>query len=916
MNHFSTPLFIPLLILFALGLNLNAQKNNTRSILDLQSRYIFTIDSLEGFDENAAASAALSEGYYGDEFKVRMYHYKRAYINSKYKLKSKVHINNFLGITNSRAASCINEDFESSMPAIITTSNQIAGWTVTSGNNGLPNNACSIGGCCPNQPVDCELIQCPTSGYLDPSIGTCYPIFSVFGNSNNNGNTFNPNLPQMKGTNIIRINNNFPQSSIARLSKTINVTASSALFQFAYISVLSPGHPCCGSTAFFIKLTNLTTNSILACPSASIFSPAPGCNSVSPSTQYYLAGGACGVNPANNNNQSIFNKWSLGSLDLTPYTGNNINIEITVTDCATGAHFGYAYFDSQCSPMDITGNNTLYPISSPSIVLTSCSPSSNTIIAPPSVGPYTWTSTAISIPPNLSTPSHTNTTLISNQSGTVALIMSPPGICSPIIKVITLSVTNAPVANIQVTQPSCTNSVATVSLTINSSNTISPSIIWNPPGTISSNSLTNSNPPPGSGSVTIEDVFGCTLSLSYSINTSPISPIINSLNVNPTKCDTASGMISLNVFPINTMFSWSPPVSNTYSASQIPEGVYSITLTNQTCTTYTQITIQAINKATIINVSNTLSNCNAATGGATITALNSNNIYVWTPPVSTSSIISNVPAGNYTVNINQGGCGTTSIITILNPEGPQKIETLKKDNICKKNTGSISILGIDGGTPPYLFSFNNTNYSTTDSFHNLAAGNYYIYIKDANGCIYMHKETVKDLDSKIEIHYKINTTGNCEETYSVLIDSIVGGVPPYYLSVNGSPLFYAQSINDLTESEYVINVYDANNCITPNYIVNKTIKSKPLIYIPNSFTPNNDGLNDFWIPFIDCVVEYKCLIFDRWGILIKQMNNMEEFWDGIFKGKELPVGVYSYIIDIIEFSSKAKRLTGHINLIK
>lgn len=915
MNHFSTRLFILLLILFVVGFNLNAQNNNTRSILDVQSRYIFTTDSLEGFDEKAAGSAALSEGYYGDEFKVRMYYYKRAYINSKYKLKSKVQINNFFGITNSRAASCINEDFESSVPAIITTSNQIAGWTVTSGNNGLPNNACSIGGCCPNQPVDCELIQCSTGGYIDPVIGSCYPIFSVFGNNNNNGNSVNPALQQMKGDNIIRINNNIGGADVTKLTKTINVTSANALFQFAQMSVFFPTHSCCFSSAVFIKITNVTANTVIPCPTLSSFAPSGFLCTNTTSIQFFVAGSNCPSNSTSNVLNPVFNKWVFNSIDLSPYIGNTISVEITAVDCPTGGHYAYVYFDSQCLPLDIIGNNNTYPISTPSIVLTTCAPNSNTVTAPLNVGPYTWTSTAISIPANLSTPSHTNTTLISNQSGTVALIMSPPGICSPIVKVITLSISTAPVANIQVTQPSCTNSVATVSLTINSSNTFSPSIIWNPPGTISSNSLTNSNPPAGSGSVTLAEA-GCTLVLNYSITPSPINPIINALNITPTKCDSALGMINLNVVPLGTTFSWSPPVSNTYSASNLGEGIYSITLTNQTCTTYMQITIPATNKATILNVSSTSSNCDAATGGATITAQNTNNIYVWTPPVSTSSIINNVPAGNYTVNINSGGCGTTSVVAILNPQAPQKIETLKQDNICKKNTGIISIVGVNGGTPPYLYSFNNTNYSTTNSFPNLAGGVYYIYVKDAKGCVYMQTETVKDLEARSKLHYKINITGNCEETYCILIDSIAGGVPPYYLSVNGSPLFYSHAINDLTEPEYVINVYDANNCMTPNYITNKNVKSKPVIYIPNTFTPNSDGLNDSWIPFIDCVMDYRCLIFDRWGILIKEMNTIGEAWDGIFKGKELPIGVYSYIIDINELSSKAKRITGHINLVK
>ena len=75
-------------MVFAVGFNLNGQNNNRLSILDHQSRYIFNVDSLEGFDDKEAGSAALSEGYYGDEFKIRMYHYKRDFVNSKYKIKN------------------------------------------------------------------------------------------------------------------------------------------------------------------------------------------------------------------------------------------------------------------------------------------------------------------------------------------------------------------------------------------------------------------------------------------------------------------------------------------------------------------------------------------------------------------------------------------------------------------------------------------------------------------------------------------------------------------------------------------------------------------------------------------------------------------------------------------------------------
>lgn len=902
--------------LLLLSINSKAQTLEKLSPIYIQVSYIFDPDSLVGFNEKYAIMNAISEGYSGTELKVRLYQLKREYIQFKYNLAYNqptfTQNLNLIG----RAASCNNEDFEASIPGNITNSNQILGWSVMSGTNALPNNACNIGGCCPSQPVACELIQCPATGYIDPVIGNCYPLFSVYGNNTNNGNTVNPTLPQMKGSNIIRINNNFPQSGVARLSKTINVNASNALFQFAYSAVLSPGHPCCASTGFFINITNTTANTVIACPSSTIYSPAPGCSSVYPSTQFHLSDGTCGLNPSNNNNQPIFNKWSTGALYLTPFIGNNITIEVTVTDCATGAHYGYAYFDAQCSPLDIIGNTTSYPISSPSIVISNCGSTSNTVTAPPDVGPYTWTSTAISIPPNLSTPSNTNTTLISNQTGTVALIMNPPGICAPIIKVITLSLSPGPTVNLQVNQASCTNSTAIITVSNTPSTSNFSTITWSNPGTISSNSLTNYNAPIGSGTITITDNLGCFNSYTYNVISSPYNPTINSATIVPTTCGQSLGEIILNVTPSNSSFNWSPVVSTGSVASSLMAGNYLISINNQGCITNTLITISESNIPLVINTQTTASNCDQATGGATITAINHSNTYYWLPAVSTSSIANNLNPGEYTVTLGVQGCSISYLISIPQFEGPKNVNLLITDNLCSKMNGKIEIVNVNGGHPPYFYFLNGTNFNNINSYQNLNSGNYNITVKDQKGCLFSKNINLKNIVNQTKLYYKIQSDGNCEEMYSIIVDSISGGTKPYLISINKSPAFFADTIKHLTEPEYNLTVIDKNGCETQNYISNRIIKNKPFIYIPNSFTPNNDGLNDEWFPYINCFYDYKCLIFDRWGILIKELNTINEHWDGYYKGKELPIGVYSYIIDITEFSSKAKRLTGHINLIK
>src|ERR1043165_1755144 len=138
----------------------------------------FSIDSLAGFDEAAAKKAALSEGFFGSEFTVRMSALKRTYINSKYNLK--VHktpiFKSPIYTAKTAAPQCNNEDFESPNQAPntitpITSANQIAGWTVEGGTNFSPDNSCNLNGCCPNPPSESALITAPGTGFVDPVIG-------------------------------------------------------------------------------------------------------------------------------------------------------------------------------------------------------------------------------------------------------------------------------------------------------------------------------------------------------------------------------------------------------------------------------------------------------------------------------------------------------------------------------------------------------------------------------------------------------------------------------------------------------------------------------------------------------------------------------------------------------------------------
>ncbi|WP_231427482.1 putative Ig domain-containing protein [Pedobacter sp. Leaf250] len=77
--------------------------------------------------------------------------------------------------------------------------------------------------------------------------------------------------------------------------------------------------------------------------------------------------------------------------------------------------------------------------------------------------------------------------------------------------------------------------------------------------------------------------------------------------------------------------------------------------------------------------------------------------------------------------------------------------------------------------------------------------------------------------------------------------------------------------------------------------------SNPLgnqIYIPNAFTPNNDGKNDVFLIYGNTIVSAKMSIYTQWGQLIYQSDNVANGWDGTFRGVNQPIGVYVYMVEV------------------
>jgi gliding motility-associated-like protein len=90
------------------------------------------------------------------------------------------------------------------------------------------------------------------------------------------------------------------------------------------------------------------------------------------------------------------------------------------------------------------------------------------------------------------------------------------------------------------------------------------------------------------------------------------------------------------------------------------------------------------------------------------------------------------------------------------------------------------------------------------------------------------------------------------------------------------------------------------------------------VYIPNSFTPNDDDRNDVFSPTFQCDYSYFSLtIFDRWGNTVYTSTNINAKWDGKFKGIPCPDDVYVYRLEAIQKGNDKKTVrNGHISLFR
>ena len=116
-------------------------------------------------------------------------------------------------------------------------------------------------------------------------------------------------------------------------------------------------------------------------------------------------------------------------------------------------------------------------------------------------------------------------------------------------------------------------------------------------------------------------------------------------------------------------------------------------------------------------------------------------------------------------------------------------------------------------------------------------------------------------------------------------------------------------------TEYIV-FGETNGCYSSDTIFITVNIELMNLYIPNAFVPGSSGDNAIFYFYGSGISEFEVQIFDRWGELLYESNDMGQGWNGVYQGRIVPVGVYTYKVRVVSLENVYRRKIGRINVIR
>ncbi|HEY1032592.1 MAG TPA: gliding motility-associated C-terminal domain-containing protein [Flavipsychrobacter sp.] len=425
----------------------------------------------------------------------------------------------------------------------------------------------------------------------------------------------------------------------------------------------------------------------------------------------------------------------------------------------------------------------------------------------------------------------------------------------------------------------------------------------------------------------IKDANNCTRDTTITI-TEPTKLRIDTLLVKNATCygdkDGSVTIIGSGGTPAYTYSNNGTLFTTNNLISNLATGPYIITLKdNNGCRVDTMITIKQPDRLGIDSVHIISPTCEGFTD-ATVTIFGKGGTVPYQYAVGNNAFtpdntFNGLSEGSHTFSvIDANNCRFDTVITLIGYPHIEFAELNINPVKCYGFTdGQISVKAM-GGNIPYRFKLGTASAVPESVFSNLPAGTYLITIIDNKGC---EKDTAINITSPEKLKIEMTAVPNDCEGYDnegVVHAEVTGGTMPYYYKWSDPKESNSEDLKGAQNGKYMVWVTDVNSC--KDSAVSEVLYDDCCkIFIPDAFTPNGDGKNDYAkVLFKGDFKLERFAIYNRFGQQVFETNDPSQGWNGIFKGVPQDLGVYNYYAKGIcgNSSGRAVEYKGTITLIK
>ena len=298
---------------------------------------------------------------------------------------------------------------------------------------------------------------------------------------------------------------------------------------------------------------------------------------------------------------------------------------------------------------------------------------------------------------------------------------------------------------------------------------------------------------------------------------------------------------------------------------------------------------------------------------------------------------------------------TNSVFSTTNLKAPEYIY-INRVSVNSENTIDVSIISdssdisyykiyrsfLDGGFPNFLgITDSVTSPNSYRDLYTYPQLNKYYYSAiavDVCGNELSRSKYINSVDTSIVSNLKLTPLILTNKEISVEWDDYEGFLNPNYtielwkgvnnnFSLLNSVSPFSSSEIDISDDigeiciflkayENDVNLINRQDTIYSNRVC---VANKPLVYIPNSFSPNEDMKNNLFKVYLydnGSLTSFKLDIYDSLGNIVFQTNDENEYWDGTFKGKVLPIDNYVYMLKITYANDYEIYKNGNITLLR